>query len=112
MLLILRLDAKRMKLTNRIFIVLCLMTSMLLMGCNQDYDVNNLIPEGEHTVGIHNANFRAETTDELKVIVENECKSTCDDMDYVYSHNRYTVYTEDGMYVARDPKCICYDKKK
>jgi len=85
---------------------------IFLSGCNFDRNIelDSLDPK-KHEVGLYGGQFMAHSTDELKSMVAGECKRTCPDMDYVYRDTKYTVYEEGGMYVARDPKCICYDKE-
>jgi len=60
-------------------------------------------------VGTGGLQFKADTTDELKILVADQCRIICPNMEYEYVETKYTVYEEDGMYVARDPKCICHD---
>jgi hypothetical protein len=60
-------------------------------------------------VGAGGLEFKADTTDELKILVAGQCRIICPNMEYEYVETKYTVYEEDGMYVARDPRCICYD---
>jgi len=85
---------------------------IFLSGCNSDRNIafDSLDPK-KHEVGLYGGQFMAYSTDELKTMLTEHCKSTCTGMEYVYRDTKYTVYEEGGMYVARDPKCICYDKE-
>jgi len=93
-----------------LMLALLLAGMIFLLGCNSDrniaYDAFN---SGKREVGLHGGQFMAYSTEELKVILTGECKETCPGMDYEYRDTQYTVYEEGGMYVARDPKCICHD---
>jgi len=83
---------------------------IFLSGCNDDRPIwMDAYNSGEREVGLHGGNFRADSIEELKVLVIGHCKDTCPAMDYEYTDTKYTVYEEDGQYVARDPKCMCFD---
>ena len=82
---------------------------LLLAGC----------PKFEHLmfgdpavkeVGLYGGQWMAYSTEELREMIFAECTRTCPAMSYRYEGSEYTVYEEGGMYVARDPKCICYDE--
>lgn len=93
-----------------LMLALLLVGMIFLSGCNLDRDISlDAFNSGAREVGLHGGNFRADSIEELKVTLTEHCKSTCPDMDYEYRDTQYTVYEEEGKYVARDPKCLCFD---
>lgn len=82
---------------------------MFLSGCIED--LIGMKDMAVREVGLHGAKWEADSTEELENMLSEHCKSTCPGMDYRYEGTKYTVYEEGGMYIARDPKCICYDEK-
>ncbi len=84
------------------------LVGLLLLGCVEtELGMKNM---AMREVGIYGRQFAAPSPEELETLVFEECKYTCPGMDYLYEDTKYTMYEEDGMYIARDPKCICYDQ--
>lgn len=94
----------------KLFMLALVLGMLFLSGCNLDRDISlDSFNSGKREVGLHGGNFRADSIEELKVILIDHCKDTCPGMDYEYKDTQYTVYEEDGKFVARDPTCLCFD---
>lgn len=89
---------------KKIVFVLLFGGMVFLCGCLDDIDTG-----ATKEVGLHGGQFAAYTIEDLKVMLTTECERVCVDMEYEYRKTQYTVYEEGGMYVARNPECICYD---
>jgi hypothetical protein len=95
----------------KFFVLALVFVGMIfLSGCNLDRNIAfDAFNSGDREVGLHGGQFMAYSTEELKVMLTEHCRETCPSMDYEYRNTKYTVYEEGGMYVARDPKCLCFD---
>ncbi len=91
---------------RKVLIVTLAFAGLLLFGCTHSPFFEDPALREVSVAALH---FEADTTDDLKVVLAEHCNVTCINMEYTFIDTKYTVYEENGMYVARDPKCICYD---
>ena len=97
-----------MKGIKLIMTVAMLVGILFSMGCIQTLVTG--VDMSIREVGLHGAKWEADSTEELKENLFQHCAyDTCPGMNYQYEGTKYTVYEENGKYVARDPKCICRD---
>lgn len=93
---------------RKVLMVALVFAGVLLSGCMFDRSAFQEDPAIKE-VSVAALHFEAASTDDLKVVLAEHCNVTCINMEYQFVDTKYTVYEEGGMYVARDPKCICYD---